>query len=173
MMLEEIYGEHLESLFLTEQMSLKRGLKTFGKKGADAVIKELKQLDLRDVIVPRDGTALTREQKRRALQYLMYLKEKRCGRIKARGCADGRKQRLYKDKQETSSPTVSTHAVFLTSVIEALERRVTWTVDIPGAFMHADIDELIHIRLEGPMAELLGRVDPDKYTENGTLVNVI
>jgi hypothetical protein len=37
------------------------------------------------------------------------------------------------------------------------------TIDIPGAFMHADIDELIHVRLEGPMAELLARVDPDKY----------
>ena len=37
------------------------------------------------------------------------------------------------------------------------------TIDIPGAFMHADIDELIHVRLEGPMAELLTRVDPDKY----------
>jgi hypothetical protein len=29
--------------------------------------------------------------------------------------------------------------------------------------MHVDIDELIHVRLEGPMAELLTRVDPDKY----------
>jgi hypothetical protein len=37
------------------------------------------------------------------------------------------------------------------------------TIDIPGAFMHVDIDELIHVRLEGPMAELLARVDPKKY----------
>jgi hypothetical protein len=29
--------------------------------------------------------------------------------------------------------------------------------------MHTNIDELIHIWLEGPMAELLTRVDPDKY----------
>ena len=29
--------------------------------------------------------------------------------------------------------------------------------------MHVDIDELIHVRLEGPMAELLTRVDPTKY----------
>jgi hypothetical protein len=37
------------------------------------------------------------------------------------------------------------------------------TIDTPGAFMHTNIDELIHIWLEGPMAELLTRVDPDKY----------
>lgn len=34
---------------------------------------------------------------------------------------------------------------------------------LPGAFMHADINEHIHVCLEGPMAELLTRVDPDKY----------
>jgi Reverse transcriptase (RNA-dependent DNA polymerase) len=37
------------------------------------------------------------------------------------------------------------------------------TIDIPGAFMHVDIDELIHVRLEGQMAKLLARVDPEKY----------
>jgi hypothetical protein len=53
--------------------------------------------------------------------------------------------------------------VFLTAVIDAQERRKVMTIDIPGAFMHVDIDELIHVRLEGPMAELLTRVDPAKY----------
>jgi hypothetical protein len=76
---------------------------------------------------------------------------------------DGRKQRLYKSKDKTSSPTVSTKAVFLTSVIEAQERRKVMTINIPRAFMHVDINELIHVRLEGPMAKLLTRVDPDKY----------
>jgi hypothetical protein len=169
------FEEPMGELFMTEQMSLKKGLKYFGKSGADAVVAEMRQLDYRNVIKPVSGNELTREQKRRALNYLMYLKQKRCGRIKARGCADGRKQRLYKSKEETSSPTVTTEAVFLTSVIEAQERRKVMTVDIPGAFMHVDIDELIHVRLEGPMAELLTRVDPAKYQtymsdENGRQV---
>jgi hypothetical protein len=142
-------------LFMTEQMSLKKGLKYFGKNGADAVVAEMRQLDYRNVIKPVDGKNLPREQKRCALQYHMYLKQKRCGRIKARGCADGRKQRLYKTKDETSSPTVSTEAVFLTSVLEAQERRKVMTIDIPGAFMQVEINELVHVRLEGPMAELL------------------
>ena len=87
------FEEPMGELFLTEQMSLKKGLKHFGKSGADAVVAELRQLDYRDVIKPVERTKLTRDQKRRALNYLMYLKQKRCGRIKARGCADGRKQR--------------------------------------------------------------------------------
>ena len=93
----------------------------------------------------------------------MCLKQKRCGRIKARGCADGRKQRLHKTKEETSSPTVTTEALFLTSLIDAEEERDIATVDIPGAFMHSDMDELVHVRLSGPMAELLVRVDPEKH----------
>jgi hypothetical protein len=75
----------------------------------------------------------------------MSLQEKRCGKIKARGCADGRKQQLYMNKEETSSPTVSSEALFLTSAINAQEQRRVMTIDIPGAFMHADIDERIHV----------------------------
>jgi hypothetical protein len=30
--------------------------------------------------------------------------------------------------------------------------------------MHCDIDEEIYVKLEGPMAELLVRLDPDKYS---------
>eukprot|EP00980_Cylindrotheca_fusiformis_P019025 scaffold6394_cov98-Cylindrotheca_fusiformis.AAC.1 len=90
----------------------------------------------------------------------MFLKEKRSGKIKGRGCADGRKQRIYKTKEETSSPTISVEALFLSCLIDAIERRHVMVVDIPGAFMHADIDELIHVKLVGDIAELLLRVDP-------------
>jgi hypothetical protein len=79
------FEEPMGELFMMEQiMSLKKELKYFGKSGADAVVAEMRQLDFRNVIKPVDGRSLTREQKRRALQYLMYLKQKQCGRIKAR-----------------------------------------------------------------------------------------
>jgi hypothetical protein len=157
------FEQPMGMLFMTEQMSLKRGLKRFGKAGADAVVSEMKQLEIRKVFKPTNASDLTRVQKKAALEYLMYLKQKRCGRIKGRGCADGRKQRLYKTKEETSSPTVTTEALFLTSLVDAEERRKVVTVDIPGAFMHSDMDELVHVRLTGPMATLLVRVDPAKY----------
>ena len=93
----------------------------------------------------------------------MYLKQKWCGWIKAQGCADGQKQCIYKSKDETSSPIVLKEAVFLTSVINAQEHHQVMTIDIPGTFMQVDIDELIHVQLEGPMAEFLIRVNPTKY----------
>jgi hypothetical protein len=70
------FNEPMGELFMTEQMSLKKGLKYFGKSGADAVVAEMQQLDYRNVIKPVSGKELTREQKCRALNYLMYLKQK-------------------------------------------------------------------------------------------------
>ena len=103
---------------------------------------------------PVRAESLTRAQRKGALNLLTFIKKKRCGKLKGRACADGRKQRLYKTKEESSSPTISIEALFLTCMIDALERRHVVTCDIPGAFMHADIDELIHIKLEGELAEL-------------------
>ena len=56
---------------------------------------------------------------------------KRDGTVKGRTVAGGNKQQDYIGKEEASSPTVSTEAVVLTSVIEASEDRDVATIDIP------------------------------------------
>ena len=156
--------------FLTEQMSAKRGLKQFGTAGAEAIMNELKQIVYRKVMEGRKSGELTTAQKKAALKYLMFLKQKRCGKIKGRGCADGRKQRLYKSKDETSSPTITTEALFITCLVDAIENRYVATCDVPGAFMHSDIDEQVHLKLEGEIAELLVKVDAT-YAEFVTYEN--
>jgi hypothetical protein len=65
----------LEDVIMT-QLSLKKGLVTFGEDGAEAAIKELKQIHDRRVMTPKAAHMLTKDEKRRALQYLMYLKKK-------------------------------------------------------------------------------------------------
>jgi hypothetical protein len=55
-----------------------------------------------------------------ALNYLMYLKRKRCGKIKARGCANGRPQREYISKDESSSPTVSIYTLMTSCLMDAI-----------------------------------------------------
>jgi hypothetical protein len=37
------------------------------------------------------------------------------------------------------------------------------TADIPGAFIYADMNEILHMKLEGPLAKLLTRVDLKLY----------
>jgi hypothetical protein len=64
---------------------------------------------------------------------------------------------------------VAIKSLFLTSVIDAKERRHVITTDIPGAFLQTDVDKLIHVRLEGPLVTLLTKVDPilyEKYIVN-------
>jgi Reverse transcriptase (RNA-dependent DNA polymerase) len=93
----------------------------------------------------------------------MFLKKKRCGKIKGRGCADGRKQRLYTSKQEASSPTVSIESLMISCTIDAKEGRDVAILDIPGAFMQVDMDEVVHMRLEGTMADLVVKLSPKTY----------
>ena len=90
-----------ENIVMT-QHSIKKGLKLFREAGAEAVVSEMQQLHDRDVIKPKSANILTSEEKKKALHYLMFLKKKRCGRIKSRRSADGRKQRIYKTKEETT-----------------------------------------------------------------------
>ena len=142
---------------------MKRGLKEFGDAGVDAVLKELQQLHDRKVLEPRSAAEMSNDEKHAALQYLMFLKKKRNGIVKGRGCADGRKQRTYTSKEEASSPTVAIEAVMLSCVMDAMEHRDVATVDIPGAFMQADMEDVVHMKLEGKMAELLVRIDPQLY----------
>jgi hypothetical protein len=147
------------------QYSVKKGLQVYGDAGKLAVSSEMQQLHDMDVVEPKKANMLTREERSKALNYLMFLKQKRSGKIKGRGCADGRKQRLYKTKEETSAPTVAIESLFLTCTIDAKERRTVATTDIPGAFMQTDIDEVIHVRLEGPLATLLAKVNPQLYNK--------
>ncbi len=96
------------------QYNLKQGIKKFGDVGKAAVLVELRQLYDRNVMSPINKYDLTAAERKGALRYLMFLKEKRCGKIKGRGCADGRSQREYMSEEETSSPTVATEALILT-----------------------------------------------------------
>ena len=66
---------------------------------------------------------------------LIFLTEKRDGTINARTCANGSTQRLYINKEEAASPTVSMEALLTTAVIDATQNRDVITLDIPNTFM--------------------------------------
>ena len=103
------------------------------------------QLDTMDVIDTIKAAKLTRAEKKASIEYLMFLKQNRCGIIKVRGCANRRKQRMYMYKEDTRSPTVATEGLFLSCVIDAKEGRYVTTTDIPGGFMQTEMDDMVHI----------------------------
>jgi hypothetical protein len=61
------FNEQMGELFLTEQMSPKKGLKRFGKAGAKAVMKELNQLEMGKTIEPIQPRHMTIAQRKEAL----------------------------------------------------------------------------------------------------------
>ena len=78
-------------------------------------------------------------------------------------------------KEDTSSPTVATESLILSCVMYAHEGRYVGTVDIPGAFMHADMEGIVDMKLEDTMADMFAKLDPNLYrkhirTENGKSV---
>jgi len=88
------------------QHSVKKGIEMFGEAGISAVIDILKQLHSREVLELK-------------IRYLMFLKQKNSGQIKGRGCSDGRAQRKYMNKEDTSSPTVAVESLMLSCSIDA------------------------------------------------------
>ena len=145
------------------------GIKKFQERGEAGVTKELTQMHDMDVFRPIMKDDLTRDERKKALASLMFLKEKRDQSVKARMCADGRGQRGDWSKQDTTSPTVSTELVFITAVIDAHEGRDVACFDIPGAFLHADSDENITMILKGQLAELMVQVAPNLYRKYITI----
>jgi hypothetical protein len=148
---------------ILQQYAIGAELKKFQDRGEKGVTKELAQMHNMAVFAPIMKSDLTAEEKKKAISSLMFLKEKRDKTVKGRFCADGRKQRGDWTKQETTSPTISNESVFLTSVVDAHERRDVACYGIPGAFLHANSDEDITMVLKGRLAELMVQVAPNLY----------
>lgn len=84
-------------------------------------------------------------------------------KIKGRACADGRKQRYIYSKDNTTSPMVAMESVMLMAVIEVYEEQEVACYDIPGTFLHANLDEDVVMVLKGWLAELMVQVAPNLY----------
>jgi hypothetical protein len=80
------------------QLSLKAGLKEWGKKGFKVAHSEMKQLHLRKTFKPNHWRELTKAQRQTMLESHMFLKLKQDGNIKGRTVAGGNKQRDYISK---------------------------------------------------------------------------
>lgn len=79
--------------------------------------------------------------------------------------------------EDVSSPTATTTSVMTMAAVAAWEGRKVMTVDVGGAFLHADIKlaggELVHVELDEIMARFLLELDPSyqRYrTRRGTIL---
>ena len=140
---------------------MKKGVRMFGDEGIATIYREMIQFNDRNVVRPLKKIEITPEIKSKALGYLMFLKQKQTGETKGRGCADGRPQRIYKTKPETSSPTACTESIFINSAIDAKERCKVAICDIPGAFLKTEASDGTIIKLQGTLVDTLAKINPE------------
>ena len=57
----------------------------------------------------------------------------------------------------------------LSCLIDASEGIKLVNIDISGAFMQSDMDELIYVKLEGTMTEALIKLEPRLYNKYKTI----
>ena len=150
-------------LNFSQQHSLKRGMKLFGNRGAEAVLAELEQMHLMQTFEPQLYESLTPKQRHQALESLMMLTEKKYGDIKGRMVADRRKKINYISKEEEISPTVATESVLLKFVIDAHEKRDVAVTDVPGAFLHSITDEFVIVKFRDKIVDLMVQIAPTVY----------
>ena len=133
------------------------------------VTKELKQFNVYNVFKLLYADKLSNEEKSKALSSLIFLKKKRDGNAKARSCANGSVQREHVANEEAAAPTVALESVFVTATIDAKEKREVVTTDIPGAFLYADNKDYVIMKMNGSLAELMVKTDPNIYRKYVTI----
>ena len=158
-----------------QRWSLNKGIKKFGKDAYDAAFKEIKQQHDRVVFRPKSIKELNSRERRRAMNTLMFIEQKRNLedeeiKLKGRSCANGSTQRAYMNKEDTSSPTATQEGLLITCAIDAKENREVATVDIPNAFVQAPTarepgEDRIIMKIKGDMVDMLLELDTALYTQ--------
>ena len=142
--------------------SVQRGIKELGIESMVSLMKEMGQMEDKRVFHPMRYEEITSKDKGKLIRSLMFLKRKRNGVLKSRLVADGRMQ-VRLSGTDVSSPTVSSEALFMSAAIDAYEKRVVATVDIEGAYLHCDMDELIIMEVDDVLTSILVTLHPEKY----------
>ena len=161
---EKIDSRMDRSNSFAQQYILQKGLKIFGEQGEKAANKEVKQMHDRVCWEPIDISTMMQSEKRKVVEAMLLLTEKRDGTVKGRAVHNGKPTRAWLNKDECSSPTVSMESSCITAIVDALEGRDIMTNDIPNAFIQTDMpsdpDEAdrIIMKITGVLVDMLSLI---------------
>lgn len=159
----------IEGASFAQQYLVQRGLKKFGQRGTDAATKEMDQLHRRNCFTPIDVASLTDDERRKTVDALMFLGEKRDKSVKGRMVYNGKPTREWLSREDSSSPTAALESIMLTAIVDASEGRDVMTCDIPNAFIQTllpkveDGDERVIMKITGVLVDLLVELAPEVY----------
>ena len=120
---------------LAEMFIMQKGLAKFGEDGVVAAKKEVSQMHHRVCFKAIVINKLTQQERRRAMEGLMFLSEKKTGKVKECLTYNGKPTRQWAGKDDKSSPTALTESILLLAGIDAAEGRDVMVLDIPNAFI--------------------------------------
>jgi hypothetical protein len=110
---------------------------------------------------------LTYQERRRTMESLIFLVEKRHGSVKARTCVNGStREGTWIVMKLRLRVRVTTESTLLTAVIDAKQRRDVMTADIPNAFLQTSlgekpVGERITMKIRGPLVDMLIEMSPE------------
>ena len=114
---------------------LPKAAKKFGGEGVQAAKDEVWQLHNRSCFKASVVKELTRLEKERAMDGLMFVSQKRTGKFKGRLAYNGKPTREWISREDKSSPTAYNESIFLTCAVDAMEKRDIMSIDVPNAFI--------------------------------------
>ena len=130
--------------------------------------RSVSQLVIIDALETDNPKDFSREDFRVVMAYLIFLKEKRGGTIKAQVCCDRSIQQNNMTKEETRSPTIMQESLIVIFNINAMEGRDVAVANIPVAFIQKDmmhINQLVCVRLCGVLSYILVRIEPETFVD--------
>ena len=162
------------------KISVRAALRDRGDSAKAAIMDELENIVDKGVFHGVHMRDLTSAQRKAILRSVTFLKDKYTAqnifeKFKARMCVDGSRQdhSMYED---VSSPTATCASVLSCAAIAAAEHRHIMTVDVKGAFLHADMKAtgvIVHVQLDKVMTQFLVELDPtyaEFVRDDGTCV---
>lgn len=163
-----VVGGFLIKHCFSQMYIMQKGVKVFGARGVSAAKEELKQLHDRTCWRALAVKELTRQERERAMECLMFLTEKKTNDIKGRLAYNGKPTRDWITREDKSSPMAHTESILLTAGIDALQRRDVMSLGIPNAFIQAKVPkkprgEQIVMKIRGVLVDWLVEMDPHQY----------
>ena len=129
----------------------------------------MKQLYTRDCFALLYIEQLTESEKKKIVDAIMLLQEKRDKTIKGRCVYNGKPTRDWLMHEDTSSPTALLESVMLTAAVDAHENRDVMTADVPNAFVQTGIpktkdgEDRIIMKITGVLVDYLVEIAPEVY----------
>lgn len=127
------------------------------------LLTKLSQLDDMTAFTPMMFNDLSNKERKAALNLLVILREKRCGKIKGRVVADGSKQRDTVPREDVASPTIKLESLIMSLPIDAKENRNVAISDLVGAYLLAKVNDLVYVKLTGKAVDVLCTANQKYY----------